>query len=347
MERFYEERWVGGAETPLENLRRASPQEKASNLGYAVRRLSRPRIRLQTTEGTFWALDFRKGFISTSDGVRSLDNCVAIFGSTSPPDEQFWPRLLFYQQWDLRAKEKKNTHTQRKEKKRGGNGNEEMITSNKKDQSQGRLVPASFSLAANLDAKLVPPGGHFLWGGAGASSAGHCPSASFLIFNLSKLIPASGPWLFVKHSSSAYHQLWTHEPMNSGGLHLRSLSNHLYPSQHVLTCVSAACLSSSSLGSERWALLHRILGPSTLPAPRVVARSKWVGLLGWSRGRVQLPMQRAWVRPLVREDSTCHGATELPSPKYWACTLQQEKPLPGEASAQQWSPQQITAQPPK
>ena len=59
-------------------------------------------------------------------------------------------------------KKKKNTHTQRKEKKRGGNGNEEMITSNKKDQSQGRLVPASFSLAANLDAKLVPPGGHFL-----------------------------------------------------------------------------------------------------------------------------------------------------------------------------------------
>ena len=38
--------------------------------------------------------------------------------------------------------------------------------------------------------------------------------------------------------------------------------------------------------------------------------------------RIRLPMQETQVRSLVREDPTCHGATEPMSHNYWACTLE-------------------------
>ena len=77
--------------------------------------------------------------------------------------------------------------------------------------------------------------------------------------------------------------------------------------------------------------------------------------------RIRLPMQGTRVRALVREDSTCHGATKpvhhncwacAPEPvshNYWvrvpqllkpvcprACAPQQEKPLQWEARPLQW-----------
>ena len=47
--------------------------------------------------------------------------------------------------------------------------------------------------------------------------------------------------------------------------------------------------------------------------------------------RVFLPMQGTWVRALVWEDPTCHGATKPVSHNYWACASgacapQQERP---------------------
>ena len=38
--------------------------------------------------------------------------------------------------------------------------------------------------------------------------------------------------------------------------------------------------------------------------------------------RIHLPMQGAWVRALVREDSTCHGASKPVHHNYWACALE-------------------------
>ena len=48
--------------------------------------------------------------------------------------------------------------------------------------------------------------------------------------------------------------------------------------------------------------------------------------------RILLPMQGVWVRSLVWEDSTCHGATKSVHPNYWAsvpgaCALQQESEI--------------------
>ena len=42
--------------------------------------------------------------------------------------------------------------------------------------------------------------------------------------------------------------------------------------------------------------------------------------------RIRLPMQGTWVRALVREDSTCHGATKPVHHNYWACVPQLLKP---------------------
>ena len=68
--------------------------------------------------------------------------------------------------------------------------------------------------------------------------------------------------------------------------------------------------------------------------------------------RIHPPMQGTWIRPLVQEDSTCHGATNPMCHNYWACLLwspwaaateaclprahapQQEKPS-------QWGPQAL------
>ena len=38
--------------------------------------------------------------------------------------------------------------------------------------------------------------------------------------------------------------------------------------------------------------------------------------------QIHLPMQGTWVGSLVREDSTCHGATKPVCCHYWACTLE-------------------------
>ena len=48
-----------------------------------------------------------------------------------------------------------------------------------------------------------------------------------------------------------------------------------------------------------------------------------VGLHGW---RMCLPMQKMWVRPLVREDPTCHGATRPVS--HNGCSLRSRAPAP-------------------
>ena len=42
--------------------------------------------------------------------------------------------------------------------------------------------------------------------------------------------------------------------------------------------------------------------------------------------RICLPMQRTWVRSLVWEDPTGHGATKPMCHNFWACTLQLRKP---------------------
>ena len=38
--------------------------------------------------------------------------------------------------------------------------------------------------------------------------------------------------------------------------------------------------------------------------------------------RIHLPMQGTWVRSLVQEDTTCHGATKTVHHNYWDCTLE-------------------------
>ena len=40
------------------------------------------------------------------------------------------------------------------------------------------------------------------------------------------------------------------------------------------------------------------------------------GLPWWRSGRIRLPMQGTWVRALVWEDPTCHGATKPVSHNY-------------------------------
>ena len=38
--------------------------------------------------------------------------------------------------------------------------------------------------------------------------------------------------------------------------------------------------------------------------------------------RIRLPIQGTWVRALVREDPTCHGAAKSVHHNYWACALE-------------------------
>ena len=57
--------------------------------------------------------------------------------------------------------------------------------------------------------------------------------------------------------------------------------------------------------------------------------------------RICLPMQGTWVRALVWEDATCHGANGPVSHNYWACASgacapQQERPWQWEARAPRW-----------
>ena len=51
----------------------------------------------------------------------------------------------------------------------------------------------------------------------------------------------------------------------------------------------------------------------------------WTSLVAqWLR--IRLPMQGTWVRALVREAPTCHGATKPVCHNYWVCVLQLLKP---------------------
>ena len=38
--------------------------------------------------------------------------------------------------------------------------------------------------------------------------------------------------------------------------------------------------------------------------------------------RIRLPMQGTWIRSLVRDDPTCHGATKPVCHNYWTCALE-------------------------
>ena len=53
----------------------------------------------------------------------------------------------------------------------------------------------------------------------------------------------------------------------------------------------------------------------------VSVRSSWVNspMVQWLG--IRLPMHGTWVRSLVWEDSTCHGATKPTHHNYWACAL--------------------------
>ena len=57
----------------------------------------------------------------------------------------------------------------------------------------------------------------------------------------------------------------------------------------------------------------------------------------WSR--VRLPMQETWVRSLIQEDPTCHGATELVCHNCWTCA-----PKPGNHN--HWAHAQQLLKPP-
>ena len=59
----------------------------------------------------------------------------------------------------------------------------------------------------------------------------------------------------------------------------------------------------------------------TLPYNLLKSQWSWASLVAqWLRTR--LPMQGTRVRALVREDSTCHGATKPVHHNYWACALE-------------------------
>ena len=53
--------------------------------------------------------------------------------------------------------------------------------------------------------------------------------------------------------------------------------------------------------------------------------------------RIHLPMQGTWVRALVREDPTCHGATKPVCHNYWACALEP-------TNHNYWSPRSTTTE---
>ena len=51
-------------------------------------------------------------------------------------------------------------------------------------------------------------------------------------------------------------------------------------------------------------------------------KTKWRASLVAQWLRIYLPMQGTWVRALVQEDPTCHGATKPVQHNYWACALE-------------------------
>ena len=116
-----------------------------------------------------------------------------------------------------------------------------------------------------------------------------------------------------------------------------TVSNNLWP-------VWSSVNWSSSNGFFSWELGVRGTGNSWLE--RVTrTRRLWVKVIWGTRIRVsravtslvvqwlriRLPMQGTQVRALVREDSTCRGATKPVHHNYWACALE---PL----SHKYWSP---------
>ena len=67
------------------------------------------------------------------------------------------------------------------------------------------------------------------------------------------------------------------------------------------------CIKKLATG-EQEALLNNSWGASLV--------AQWL--------RIRLPMQRTWVRALVREDPTCCRATKPVRHNYWACALEPE-----------------------
>ena len=71
--------------------------------------------------------------------------------------------------------------------------------------------------------------------------------------------------------------------------------------------------------------------------------------------RIRLPMQGTWVRALVQEDPTCHGATKPVCHNYWACEPQLLSPcattteahVPRARGPQQEKPPQSEARAPQ
>ena len=71
------------------------------------------------------------------------------------------------------------------------------------------------------------------------------------------------------------------------------------------------------------------MGTAFLPWRTILSRLRASLVAQWLR--IRLPMQGTWVRALVREDPTCHGATKPMHHNYWACALEP-------ASHNYWSP---------
>ena len=71
--------------------------------------------------------------------------------------------------------------------------------------------------------------------------------------------------------------------------------------------------------------------PPGLPGTILILKLKSQASLVAQWLRICLPMQGTWVRALVREDPTCHGATKPVHHNYWACALEP-------ASHNYWSP---------
>ena len=66
-------------------------------------------------------------------------------------------------------------------------------------------------------------------------------------------------------------------------------------------------------------------------------KMNWGASQGAQWLRIHLPMQGTWVRALVQEDPTCHGATKPMCHNYWACALEP-------ASHNYWSPRATTTE---
>ena len=78
-----------------------------------------------------------------------------------------------------------------------------------------------------------------------------------------------------------------------------------------LTCLLNCHLTSPLASTWSRVVLHLQTSPQVKTACRASLVAQWL--------RICLPMQGTWVRALVWEDPTCHGATKPVSHNCWAC----------------------------